>query len=173
MNYAGLEYDVYSITILVQGAEEKEGSVFIKDEYRDPNGGVLFTNGTQEDIFEYIDKNDVERLILSGGDPLHDNNIDDIYNLLTVFRAKYKDTKKIWLYTEYKWSDFKYWKNIMESGLNLGDRYKLRLKIIELVDVVYCAWIHSVTDFILVDAKKSFNSQNIINYKLRNNNVGE
>lgn len=173
MNYAGIEYDIQSVTLLVQGAKEKTRNAIIKDEYRDPNDGILFTDEAQEDIFEYIDKNDIYRLVLSGGDPLHDNNIDTIYNLLTIFRTKYKDTKKVWLYTEYKWDDFTYWKNIKESGLNLGDKYKTRLKIIELVDVVYCAYIHSVTDYVLIDAKKSFKSKNVINYKMINNNVGE
>jgi organic radical activating enzyme len=174
MNYAGIEYERHSVTLLVQGAKEKNGNEIIRDEYRDPNKGILFTDGTQEDILEYLDNDNIKRLILSGGDPLYDHNIDIIYNLLTIFRAKYKDTKKVWLYTEYRWDDFIYWKHIKESGLNLGDKYKTRLKIIELVDIVYCAYIHSVTDYVLIDAKKSLsNSKNVIIYNTINNNVDE
>lgn len=154
-------------TLLVQGA--KENSEDVAKEFINPNDGILFTERTQENIIEYIKSNDkIQGLSLAGGDPLYDANIDAIYQLVKVFRDVFKDTKDIWLYTEFQWEDFKYWKYIIEAGLHLGDKYITRLKIIKLIDVLHCKCVYSNSDYAVVDVKKSILQNKEI---FKNNNL--
>lgn len=178
MNYSGIIYDDTEhgtgkrLTLLVQGANKD--SQYIKDEYKDPHEGILFTDETKEDILSYIKNNEfIDGLTITGGDPLYDDNLKPVYDLIKMFRIKFLQSKTIWLYTDYSWQDFKYWRNINESGLNLGDNYKLRLQIIDLVDVVHCKNVFEVTEYSFIDRKKSYDSNKIIIYKVLNNNVGE
>lgn len=143
MNYAGIQYDDIAngtgvrVTLFVQGCDHKCPGCQNPETW-DPSQGVLFTEGTKEDILEYIESTPfVKGLTLSGGDPLFDDNVDEVFDLLKVFRSKFKDSKDIWLYTGYTWEDIDYWLRIDRNEyMYLGDKYKKRVEIIKLVDVL-------------------------------------
>ena len=51
----------------------------------DPEGGVLFDESAKQEIFEQLDKPYIEGITFSGGDPLHEKNVDeDIQDLPIV-----------------------------------------------------------------------------------------
>lgn len=66
--------------------------------------GLEFDEKAEKEIFDLLDKDYISGITLSGGDPLHENNVIGIFNLVQKIRAKYKD-KTIWIYTGYKWED--------------------------------------------------------------------
>lgn len=166
MNYSGIIYedknhgDGLRCTLLVQGSNKNPEN--IAEQYRNPKDGVLFTEGTKEDIINYISSNDnIQGLSIAGGDPFCDENVNTIYEFISIFKVIFKDTKDIWIYTEYDWQNFIFWKNIKESGLLLGDIYITILKTIKLVDVVHCRYIFSKDNYTTIKIKEALNNNNL------------
>lgn len=67
----------------------------------DINGGILFDESAKEELFRELDKDYISGLTLSGGDPLHEANIDSVLDLVNEIRLSLPN-KTIWLYTGYK-----------------------------------------------------------------------
>lgn len=67
----------------------------------DPNSGILFDEKAEEELFKELSKDYISGLTLTGGDPLHENNLDGVLNLVNKIRLLLPD-KTIWLYTGYK-----------------------------------------------------------------------
>ena len=74
----------------------------------DPDGGLLFDEAAQQEIFEQLDKSYISGITFSGGDPLHSANRWDVRNLMAEIKAKYPD-KTIWLYTGDSWQNIMYY----------------------------------------------------------------
>lgn len=72
----------------------------------DPNGGIEFGEDAKEELFEELGKSYVAGITLSGGDPLHGNNVYDITELSAKIKEKFP-TKSIWLYTGALWEAVK------------------------------------------------------------------
>ena len=72
----------------------------------DINGGLEFDDAAKEELFAEADKPYISGLTVSGGDPLHPRNRDDVGNLLREFRERFPH-KTIWLYTGYEWHEIK------------------------------------------------------------------
>ena len=53
----------------------------------DPEGGVLFDESAKQEIFEQLDKPYIEGITFSGGDPLHEKNVDEV----TAFAREIQD----------------------------------------------------------------------------------
>lgn len=68
----------------------------------DSDNGLIFDNDAINEIKTELDKSYVSGLTLSGGDPLHPQNIDTIRALVMLIHDLYP-TKTIWLYTGYDW----------------------------------------------------------------------
>lgn len=62
--------------------------------------GKLFTKEIQQKIFKHIKDNDYiyDALVLSGGDPLCDDNIKDVLEFAKEFKTLFPN-KEIWTYT--------------------------------------------------------------------------
>ena len=88
----------------------------------DASSGYLFDNKAKETIFKELENDYISGLTLSGGDPLHENNLSDILNLCKEVKEKYPN-KTIWIYSGYTLED-----------ILLGDDER-RKQIIELCDV--------------------------------------
>ena len=81
----------------------------------DPNSGILFDEKAEEELFSELGKDYISGLTFSGGDPLNENNLDGVLNLVNEIRLLMPE-KTIWLYTGYsfeeivnphvKWLDF-------------------------------------------------------------------
>ena len=72
----------------------------------DINGGLEFDEAAKQEIFNELEKDYVSGITLSGGDPLHTKNRQDIGKLVTEISRKYPE-KTIWLYTGYSYEEVK------------------------------------------------------------------
>lgn len=70
----------------------------------DPDGGLLFDEKAEAEIFEQLDKPYISGITFSGGDPLHHANRLDVRNLASKIKEKYPN-KTIWLYTGDLWEN--------------------------------------------------------------------
>ena len=105
----------------------------------DPDCGVDFDENAKQELFSYLEKPEISGLTLSGGHPLHENNLHAILKLVTEVRDKYPE-KTIWLYTGYTFE------SIMVDSFMLHDLHKtmattlsnicLRAEIVSKVDVL-------------------------------------
>lgn len=65
-----------------------------------PSSGILFDEKEEEELFRELGKDYISGLTLTGGDPLHENNLDEVLNLVNKIRLSLPE-KNIWLYTGY------------------------------------------------------------------------
>ncbi len=68
----------------------------------DIRGGILFDQAAKDELFAELEKPHVSGVTLSGGDPLHPDNREDIGALIDEISQKFP-YKTIWLYTGYQW----------------------------------------------------------------------
>lgn len=86
--------------------------------------GILFDDTAKQEIIQQLSHDYISGITFSGGDPLHNSNIAEVYNLCKEIKQKFLK-KTIWIYTGYTWEDI---------FSNKGD--SLRKKIVELSDVL-------------------------------------
>lgn len=68
----------------------------------DIRGGIPFDREAKEELFEQLERPYISGITLSGGDPLHPENREDITGLINEICDKFPN-KTIWLYTGYDW----------------------------------------------------------------------
>ena len=68
----------------------------------DFNSGKLFDEEAKQELFAALDKPYIQGITFSGGHPLEDKNVEDVYLLMKEIKEKFL-TKDIWLYTGYTW----------------------------------------------------------------------
>lgn len=66
----------------------------------EPNGGIPFDDDAKQEILNELSKDYISGITFSGGDPLHENNIHQIYELIKEINKNFPK-KSIWLYTGY------------------------------------------------------------------------
>ena len=79
-----------------------------------PDSGIPFDESAKQEIFNELSKDYISGITFSGGDPLHENNLDDVLKLVQEIRIYFPE-KSIWLYTGYdfdllnsKYNEYKY-----------------------------------------------------------------
>lgn len=104
------------------------------------NSGIPFDESAKEELFRELDKDYISGLTLTGGDPLFEDNLDDVLDLVTEVNKRYntlqnidsnnannhnilntddnkirlsRHHKSIWLYTGYTISTCKYFDDII------------------------------------------------------------
>ena len=65
-----------------------------------PDNGIQFDKLAKQEIFNELSKDYISGITFSGGDPLHENNLDEVLKLVKEIRISFPD-KTIWLYTGY------------------------------------------------------------------------
>ena len=70
----------------------------------DPNGGIPFDEDAKQEIFEELEKDYVDGITFSGGDPLLEQNREELTGLIREIRSLFPE-KTIWLYTGYLWEE--------------------------------------------------------------------
>lgn len=65
-----------------------------------PESGILFDENAQQEIFDELSKDYISGITFSGGDPLYEENLDEVLDLVSEICELYPD-KTIWLYTGY------------------------------------------------------------------------
>ena len=102
----------------------------------DTKDGILFDEKAKKELFEELNKDYISGLTLSGGDPLHKENLDDVLNLVNEIRVLFPN-KTIWLYTGYTWEECNtLLKGIDEYCRTYNQNNKKRQQIISLCDVI-------------------------------------
>lgn len=91
-----------------------------------PNSGIPFDENALNEIYDELKLDYIDGLTLSGGDPMNEANIDDIYTLVSKIKKDFPD-KTIWIYTGYTYDELK--NDNTENGEN-------RRKILEKCDVL-------------------------------------
>ena len=106
----------------------------------DPNSGILFDEKAEEELFRELNKDYISGLTLTGGDPLHENNLDGVLNLINKIRLLMPE-KTIWLYTGYDFNYIMHWtqeqyENNVHNCFRISKNEYLRQEIISKCDVV-------------------------------------
>lgn len=66
----------------------------------DPDSGIPFDELAKQEIFNELSKDYISGITLSGGDPLHENNLSEVLSLVEEILNLFP-SKTIWLYTGY------------------------------------------------------------------------
>lgn len=70
----------------------------------DINSGIPFDESAKEELFRELGKDYISGLTLSGGDPLHEANLDGVLDLVNKIRLLLPK-KTIWLYSGFTWEE--------------------------------------------------------------------
>ena len=90
----------------------------------DVNSGIPFDESAKEELFRELDKDYISGLTLSGGDPLHEANLDGVLDLVNEIRLSFPN-KSIWLYSGYQWEECQ---PFNEDGLLKPDKFAPNLQ---------------------------------------------
>lgn len=123
----------------------------------DENDGVLFTKETREELECALSYDYIEGLTLTGGDPLHPKNRDEILYLCKYIKEVFPQ-KNIWLYTGYLYEEI--------SEIEILDYIDV------LIDGPFCIdklspnekWVGSYNQRV-IDVKKTKKNKKIILYE--------
>lgn len=72
----------------------------------DLNAGIKFTKETEEEILDVVRRPHIRGLTLSGGDPLHSRNRDELVSLVKRIKTELSG-KDIWVWTGYEFDKIK------------------------------------------------------------------
>lgn len=107
-----------------------------------PDSGILFDEAAKQEIFDELSKDYISGITLSGGDPLHEQNLDGVLDLIKEIRLSFPE-KSIWLYTGYTWekimNDFENSKRWLQASWKHSaiTRYEIIKNVDILVDGEY------------------------------------
>ena len=137
MRYASIrELDISNgegvgVSLFVQGCHFHCYNCFNPDTW-DFNGGKEWTTEVKEKFLELIDRPYIKRVSILGGEPVADENLDDVLDLVTEINKRYNfqkvdsvnhckigvsedenadeirlsfPNKSIWIYSGYQWSE--------------------------------------------------------------------
>ena len=68
------------------------------------NSGEIFTNDDMQYILKELSYDYVQGLTLLGGEPLHENNLSTVENIIDIVKST-MDNKDIWIYSGYTWEE--------------------------------------------------------------------
>ena len=68
-----------------------------------PDSGIPFDESAKQEMFTELSKDYVSGITFSGGDPLHEQNLDEVLKLVQEIRNLFPE-KTIWLYTGFTWN---------------------------------------------------------------------
>ena len=141
-----------------------------------PDSGIPFDESAKQEIFNELSKDYISGITFSGGDPLHENNLDEVLKLVKEIRISFPE-KTIWLYTGYnfdllnsKYNEYKY----TPFAAN-ADEWLTRWEIISNVNVLVDGeyideqrditkkWVGSKNQRV-IDAKQSLAQNKIVLY---------
>lgn len=91
------------ISLFVQGCHFHCYNCFNQETWNF-NDGATWTTETKEYFLSLADKPYIKRISILGGEPLCDENIESIYDLVCEINKRFKN-KRIWLYTGYTWEE--------------------------------------------------------------------
>lgn len=139
MNYLKIEHDDVCngigirCTIWFTGCSHKCTGCFNKETW-DENSGIEFDIEAKKELFDELSKDYISGITFSGGDPLHENNIIEVNNIIQEIKKQFPN-KTIWLYTGYTWEELS--PNTLIRGIDEESTiHNVRANIIKSCDVV-------------------------------------
>lgn len=90
------------ISLFVQGCDFHCYNCFNPETWNF-NDGKEWTQEVEDKFIELASRAYIKRISILGGEPLADENLDDVLNLVNKIHLSLGDTKTIWLYTGYEW----------------------------------------------------------------------
>lgn len=95
-------------------------------------GGLPFDDEAKAEVFKELSMDYTAGITMSGGDPLHPLNREDMGILMEEIKRKFPD-KTIWLYTGYDWDDIKElscirWVDVLVDGRFIAEQADKKLK---------------------------------------------
>lgn len=139
MNYLKIEHDDVCngigirCTIWFTGCLHKCAGCFNKETW-DENSGIEFDIEAKKELFDELSKDYISGITFSGGDPLHENNIIEVNNIIQEIKKQFPN-KTIWLYTGYTWEELS--PNILIKGIDEESTlHNVRANIIKSCNVV-------------------------------------
>lgn len=105
-----------------------------------PDSGIQFDESAKQEIFTELSKDYISGITFSGGDPLHENNLDEVLKLIQEISISFPE-KNIWLYTGFCRNDIMCSFAGLQADCVVLDKkdieaWKKRRKIISNVDVL-------------------------------------
>lgn len=91
------------VSLFVQGCHFHCKGCFNAETW-DFEGGKEWTAEKKETFLKLVSNPHVERVSILGGEPLADENVEDVLNLVLEIHERYPE-KKVWIYTGYKYED--------------------------------------------------------------------
>lgn len=91
------------VSLFVQGCSFHCKNCFNPETW-DFNKGKEFTTAEIQKIIELANKDYIAGLSVLGGEPLHNNNVDEVFHIVATFKEKFPN-KDIWLWTGFKFED--------------------------------------------------------------------
>jgi anaerobic ribonucleoside-triphosphate reductase activating protein len=93
--------------------------------------GKPFDKNAKQELFYALNKPYIRGITISGGHPLENNNVEDVYLLLKEIKEKFP-TKDIWLYTGYTWENI--FPKVCIDEFNVNNLY--RKEAVKMCDIV-------------------------------------
>ena len=130
----------------------------------DENDGLIFDESAKEELFRELDKDYISGITFSGGDPLHEANLEGVLDLVTEINKRYNiqqdivcnnnpdrnilnentnrfrlsfPNKSIWLYSGYKFEDCLIKSKTCEENIFRALRYEILRNVDVMVDGRY------------------------------------
>ena len=104
----------------------------------DCKSGILFDQAAHDELFMQLSKDYISGATLTGGDPLHENNLNGVLSLVNEIRLSYPE-KTIWLYTGYYWEEI-FKPSFTEQSEEWIKQYlkdcEIRKRIVSMCDVL-------------------------------------
>ena len=97
----------------------------------DPQGGILFDEDARQEIFQQLQKDYIDGITFSGGDPLHEANVKEVTALAREIRSRFPK-KTIWLYTGYLWEEIRNWEIVRYLDVLVDGRFDPQKKDLTL-----------------------------------------
>ncbi len=127
------------VSLFVQGCDRHCFNCFNPDTW-DFNGGKEWTEEAKNKFMELIDRPYIRRISVLGGEPLAEQNLDEVLSLTQQIRNSFPK-KTIWLYTGFCWNDIMCSFAGLQADCVVLDKkdieaWEKRRKIISNVDVL-------------------------------------
>ena len=103
-----------------------------------PDSGIPFDESAKQEIFTELSKDYISGITFSGGDPLHENNLDEVLKLVKQIRISYPN-KTIWLYTGFTWDSIMNYKStnkFTEKDVLFNFHIKKDLEMIQRKNII-------------------------------------
>lgn len=131
----------------------------------DANSGIPYDKEADIEISAELNKDYISGITFTGGDPMFEYNLDNVYDLCGYIKKLYPN-KTIWIYTGFTWEE------LQSTNIYRNDERRLILKYCDvLVDGRYVESLRDTnakwrgsTNQRVIDVQKSLQSKQVILY---------